>query len=170
MPALDPAIRDALAAVAEAEDEGQPATPKLIADACGIEVDDASLRTARTAGMAFYINAVEDSKLPTAAGWILTSEGAQRWNRRPATRRDRGGPRGRRKFVCMRSPKVATPAVSLGRRPRTFLTLLIPTAGSAPRGRPLMLGVVRVIEDHLRPCACGRITAHTPAIAPGVGS
>jgi hypothetical protein len=77
MPALDPAIRDALAAVAEAEDEGQPATPKLIAVACGIEVDDASLRMAkaRAAGMAFYINAVEDSKLPTAAGWILTSEG-----------------------------------------------------------------------------------------------
>jgi hypothetical protein len=77
MSTLDPTLAEILKAVDEAEKERSPATPDLIAEKCGLEVQEIRERLAecRSMGLTYYFNSPEETALPTAPGWTLTPEG-----------------------------------------------------------------------------------------------
>lgn len=66
-----------LQAVDDAEKEHSPATPDLIAEKCGLEVEEAKVRLAKASyeGFVYYVNSLEETTFPTAPGWTLTEEG-----------------------------------------------------------------------------------------------
>lgn len=77
MSSLDPTLTEILKAVDETEKERSPASPELIAEKCGLEVQEVKERLAEalSLGLTYYFNSPEETSLPTAPGWTLTPAG-----------------------------------------------------------------------------------------------
>jgi RIO-like serine/threonine protein kinase len=72
-----PTFVNVLKAVDSAQKEHSSATPDLIAEKCGLEVEEVKVRLAEACskGLVFYFNSSEETALPTAPGWTLTAMG-----------------------------------------------------------------------------------------------
>lgn len=72
-------LLEILRAVDKVEKESAPASPERIADRCGLGVVEVRtyLAEAKTKGLVYYFNSVEETSLPSAPGWSLTTEGMQ---------------------------------------------------------------------------------------------
>ena len=77
MPPTDDTLTKVLKAVDDAERERAPASPELIAEKCGLDVQEVKERMAeaRSLDLAYYYNSTEETSLPTAPGWTLTPKG-----------------------------------------------------------------------------------------------